>query len=92
MLLAAHVAQGTHVIFVVRHGCGERGRKCAAGGEESARVGARLKAGEGGGCSVEGAVNGFGSASTCFVSGDLAASQSNAWSNCGRCRRVKPSR
>jgi hypothetical protein len=28
----AHVAQGTHVIFVVRHGCGERGSKCAVRG------------------------------------------------------------
>ena len=31
----AHVAQETHVIFVVRHVCGERGSKCAVG--ESAR-------------------------------------------------------
>lgn len=33
--MGAHVAQGTHVIFVVRHGCGERGRECAV--RESAR-------------------------------------------------------
>ena len=33
--MGAHVAQETHVIFVVRHGCGERGRECAVG--ESAR-------------------------------------------------------
>jgi hypothetical protein len=29
--MGAHVAQKTHVIFVVRHGCGERGRGCAVG-------------------------------------------------------------
>lgn len=28
-----HVAQGTHVIFVVRHGCGERGSECAEVGD-----------------------------------------------------------
>jgi hypothetical protein len=33
--MGAHVAHETHVIFVVRHGCGERGRECAVG--ESAR-------------------------------------------------------